>query len=99
MQLPFGGVAMAVVPALAGWFFVIDYGGTFVIDWLGHKHALTAAAAALGRPLGSNALSMVAIGDASAPTAVPTVPTHSPLALSTPTHDVPLQLVEHCFHS
>jgi len=60
MQLPFGGVAM--VPSLAGWFFVIDYGGTFVIDWLGHKHALTAAAAALGRPLGSNALSMVAIG-------------------------------------
>lgn len=58
MQLPFGGVAMA--PALAGWFFVIDYGGTCVIDWLGHKHALTAAA--LGRPLDSNALSMVAIG-------------------------------------
>ena len=46
MQLPFGGVAMVL--ALAGWFFVIDYGGTFVIDWLGHKHALTAAAA-LGR--------------------------------------------------
>ena len=33
MQLPFGGVAMVL--ALAGWFFVIDYGGTFVIDWLG----------------------------------------------------------------